>query len=418
MEWLFVAVCGMLFAAQWALHRKVSAPGTLFSGLWFAILALYACHWMPFDDVSPETLLIIALSVFCFGLGEALDLAMEPRERSVALEAAKRLRPPSEVSPLRRRALYLLMDAALAYQCVKALQVVALLRGGADFGLIRSQFLQVGAGVIENATDYYVNLFIVGGVRLAATAIAVAETYAGRGRLRLWIQAALLTALSVIIGGGRLPLYDLLVFLVVAALASENRRGRWATALAVCLLAAGIGYLSAVRQAEFTLAQTVYNNFVICVPLMDQMIGRARRLGDVTWGALALRGLIEPVGVLLTRLGVPATIPAYLTMADYTNVFYDVGKNLRANAYVSSHFYFWMDGRYAGVAAGNALFGLVCHAFYRGLRREMGGRALALYLVVADVLLRSMIRLEFAQGAFVYSLILIALLYRPSEARP
>ncbi|MDO4354937.1 MAG: oligosaccharide repeat unit polymerase [Clostridia bacterium] len=409
MEWLFVAVCGLLFAAMWMLHRSAAAPGVLFSGLWFAILGLYACRWMPFDDVSPETLLIIALGVFCFGAGEALGMALEP-------ERADELPPPLS-GPLRRRALYLLMDAALAYQCVKALQVALLLRAGADFGLIRSQFLQVGAGVIENATDYYVNLFVIGGIRLAGMAIAVAETYAGRGSLRLWIQAALMTALAVVIGGGRLPLYDLLVFLVVAALVSENRRGRWATALAVCLLASGIGYLSAVRQAEYSLAEIAYNNFVLCVPLMDQMIARARRLGDVTWGALTLRGLIEPVGVLLTRLGLPVTVPAYLTMTGYTNVFYDVGKGLRANAYVSSHFYFWMDGRYVGVVLGNALFGLVCQRFYRRLRRERDGRALALYLVVADVLLRSMIRLEFAQGAFVYSMILIALLYRAPEGR-
>lgn len=387
-------------------EKDVVNPLTLFFGFWFALTALAAMRLYGLFEASARAYLVIVLGLGGFLLGYVLvRLVMgrfDGRRRAKAAGTSPML--AADRYRLNYPLLYVLYGIVLAYLVYRAVTVVGLLKSGHTLSMIRDAYFFAATEGDSPSVLRFVQTYVINMLIYVLLAVGFVDFFAGERKRLLLALTFAIVVLNALENGGRLVLYRFAANAVVGYLLfirfnhklRSNRLVRWA--ILAIPIAAAVGML-AITQFRSTSVKTVYFYFSGCVYFLGERMGVADLAGHSTHGFATFGGLVRPVFVALDNLGILRYPQAYLETTEVLRSYVEPGvmisPEMYYNAYVTPFFYFYLDGRLPAVIAGSVLYGALCGAAYHRVRTLPNVKNAAVYLLLAEELLTSMIRWQF-----------------------
>ena len=182
--------------------------------------------------------------------------------------------------------------------------------------------------------------------------------------------------------------------------------------LAICSLV----YITGIRQGKGNFWLALYNDYTCSIRLLDICVKQVNQSKDITWGINSIKGIIEPFTSILSSryFGRIISIPnAFITMSKYGNDFIDIGSGHLNNAYVSTFFYFYLDGRLIGVIFFSMICGFLSSLYYnRIVSKEYKMVDLCFYFLIISMIFRSMISFQLASPNYFWAFVFLFLLYK------
>jgi O-antigen ligase len=112
----------------------------------------------------------------------------------------------------------------------------------------------------------------------------------------------------------------------------------------------------------------------------------------------------------LNRLGLPvANFSSYVQSLLYVENRIAIGPTSSMNAFVSQFYYMYVDGGVMGVVIGMMIYGIVSHNLYKKAKNLTSARGMALYFLIVETIVTSMVRFQFTNIAFAMSVFYILL---------
>lgn len=134
------------------------------------------------------------------------------------------------------------------------------------------------------------------------------------------------------------------------------------------------------------------------------------------YGFGSLQGFIFPVFYVLKnvlKIPLPTNIEIINDLITRTDtVFVWPGERVTANAYVSLYWFFYLDGRLCGIIIGSFLIGYFSSKMYRKFICNKSERSFTLYCFWFNVVVFSLVRVQFTNVSFALALIYTCFLYK------
>ena len=390
--------------------NDLAHPIFFFSAFWLLILFMAFLRLRGYYAADNFTLLIYLIGIisFCFG---GLILG----EKCLVINEKKTINDNKET--LNYRLFYIVCLFVLVYSSMKFMRVLPLIQHGLSFAEIRALYWTLGSGITTNALDYFIDNTINKGLQLVVIVVVISEIARGNNNRKLIMFLIPIIILTAAISGGRLVFFDLVICIIMAFVVYK-RKVRLSSKAKKMIITSGtiavIGmiYLTIQRQGHEGFLMALYGNFTLNVPLMNHAVSMVKDTGDITYGMIFFRGLIEPISTVFQAFNLIKTPDSFITLSKYTVPFFDIGGGNRANAYTSAFFYFYLDGRLIGVFLGSTIYGMFCTNFYNKMKKNLSTKNVAMFLLVTDTIFRTMISFSFSIPSYVLALIVIPLLYK------
>jgi oligosaccharide repeat unit polymerase len=410
LEYLVIVACIIMAFVSYVYRRDLFNPIFLFSAFWAVIMFLASLRWRGEYKADFYTMLIYLIGIVSFCLG-----CFFIGKRQLVLYKFETV--DSSESKLNYSLIYAICTFVLIYSTMKFMRVIPLMRQGVSMGEIRALYWTVGSGITTNALDYFIDNAINKGFQLVVMVVASAEIASGNKSRFLIFSAVATTVLTAATSGGRMVFLDFIVLIVMSFLFYNrkvyiSRKVKRIIVVACCIGVICMIYLTSVRQGSVSVLEALYADFTCNVPLMNQVILRVQETGDMTYGSTFFGGVIGPIAAILQYFGLIIQPQSISILSTYTVPFYDVGGGNTANAYTSSFFYFYLDGRILGVIIGDIIYGIICSNFYNKMKRNLNCKNVAIYLLIINTIFKTMIRFSFSIPSYVIAIILIPIIYR------
>jgi len=232
---------------------------------------------------------------------------------------------------------------------------------------------------------------------------------------RLFISGIVIVILQVIIDAGRMGVVQWLFCVVFIYLFSSQNKfnGRISSKVKLRIIILSIicfvvlVYLSSLREIENTIS-SFYTYICGCLPYMDARLQTVDNSRVLTYGASAIFGLITIISWLLSIVGIyPAFFTTVTKMASVQEKYF-IGAKIEFNAFVTTFYHFYIDGRWIGVIIGMLIYGYLCGRCYKHMTRNTNSKTIYIYTLILVGLLFSMVRFPFVKTNYV-----LALCYTP-----
>lgn len=411
---------GLLGAFAYIHEKRWYSPIVFICIEWFLIVFFSEYGGLGYYPSSGYALLMVFMGVLSFVVGGLFVRKKKQNQR--VYETTKEL---SSIVEENKYLIYALLAIATLY-CVWKMSQIGLnvLRMRSAFAVYRLSWLDGGA--FANAREEFVyNNIILPSVYLNII-IACIDFSVGKTNKLQTIITILCVGLIVIFSGGRMILMDLAVMLVIAMILNKRRlnlkklrKQRKYLILALIVVLLLLNKISMDRQA-LNLLQVAMGNFSLSLPLLSHTISMAASNGDITYGVIFVRGVLDLFLSVLSFLGIDAWPNAYQTLSKYTTPFFVIGEGIRANAYTTSFFYFYLDARWVGVILFSGIFGYFSETLYRNaLRDKQQGNTdqynTALFLLGFSVVLRTFYNYSYSRLTYIIIFILIYFAINPKR---
>jgi len=259
--------------------------------------------------------------------------------------------------------------------------------------------------------NYFAKPFSVAIIPLAAIAVFKRDTN------KIFVVFTIIIIIeSVFIDGGRFVIYFLACNFFVAykffgktfQSRTEKRKGRFIITIAIIVSFAFIWVVS-VSRGIADIGQSLYHYVCGCVPHLDLRIQEVLHNGSITYGYASNNGIIEFILTMFENIGI--SFPnSYIQARALMNVENIVNISKTGfgsfNAFVGPFFYLYLDFRWIGIIFGMGLYGFSSYYFYKS-SKQTKIRKLAIYMLLAQGLFSSMVRLQFNNMYYVLGFVYI-----------
>lgn len=418
-------VCAVVCLCAYALEGNVYNPVFLMSGLWSIIMCLANMKLYGMFGASSLTYILIALGIVCFAVGAAINkqkyyvLGEKGRQR---LQKYARSEGNNEINYRLLHLLCVLSVVVMIYPAVQSMKQLIL------YGITMNDIRSDNSLTYSNALLKMISNYIARPFSFAIIPIFAAEVIAGKKRDRVVTLCTILIVIErVLMEGGRMIILTVVINLLLAVQMNrrvEKRkeieyerkpRKKWLLIVLVIVVAfTGIYWVSlsrGIQSDEFLFS--LYAYLCGCVPNLSIRLDNVLSHGEHTYGLASLNGYFAFIFSVFDHLGF-GTPQFYRHAQSLMNV--ESGVQIRAygsahfNAFVGPYFYMYLDGGILGVMFGMAIYGAVSNHFYKMFRNYHRKRDFIMYLLIAQGLINSMVRIQFVNTyyamAFVYLFIL------------
>lgn len=394
---------------------------------WFFIVIFAEFGGLGYYRASVKSLLIVTIGIASFvGGGFAIEKYYSKR-KVVKHAAPKRIAGYLKELHYNQWILWGTLSIAVVYCAWKGIQLgVDVIGESKGFGQIRVSWLTGGAfsGAKE---EFLYNNIILPSVYINMLMVAVDFTLSRLNKLQTGLTL-LCIMLIVFFSGARMILMD---FVVAVALAffinrkylnlSNFKRNLIVSGVALVAIALILNKICIDRQSK-NLIQVAMGNFSLALPLLSKVVDMADAAGDVTFGHLFVRGIVELILSVPAALNIDLWPAAYQTLSKYTNDFFYIGETVRANAYVTPFFYFYLDARWLGVVLLSGIFGAFSQKLYLDVKVECRSENVMQYrrikyIVGMLAVLRTFYNYSYSRVTFVMIFVLLLLLLREDWLR-
>ena len=373
------------------LTKKWINPLSVFSGIWTVILFLSILGLNGLKTANYNTYYIICAGVISFAVGYLLTY-----KSKVFFSFNKKRTFTDGKYVLQYQIIYILGIICIVYFAIKLLSVVSLYLSGNGLAAIRVLAQSEGAattsgGKLINA----VRVLIIMPYAYAIIPITAMEIWFGKKNKKILFICFAIIALRVLSEGGRISIIYFALHLLIGFsflesygkamqdIAKKIRRNRKKLKIGVFLLVI-ILIIASLSRSVSSLTTVTYYYFSMQPYMQEvwsQIVDDAHLIG---YGVGSFNGFIFPFLYLFKNiLGIPfpthfnqiynmilATDSQWQIISSY---------HTRANAYVGTFWYFYLDGRVIGVILLSFLYGVMGGRLYSKAKRHTNVRSVCVY---------------------------------------
>ncbi|MCC8067336.1 MAG: oligosaccharide repeat unit polymerase [Lachnospiraceae bacterium] len=417
---IICVVCAI--AAYIAGSRIVMNPVTVFCSVWAVVLFLSGLHLYTMYLPSDHTYLMITSGIVCFVLG---CLVYQTFAGMYSLTAGGR--PISgfhsrQEDVLRYRLTYVLLILSIAVALRNLAGVAASLN---SFSLSSVQTL-LQSGDYENGLSPVMkalSILVVQPVGFAVPAVVAVDWWKGRKDRVLLLLAVIYMLLRMLSSANRTALILFFLYLIVVPIVGSyggvREERRKMVRLAAPLIAVGIIAFVLMSLSRGASLRTLYLDFAMAPEMfeiwagkIDEAMVRGNGLTGIFGWVYALFYVIKNASLnLIPMPELVQTLYDWIQLTDTKWVW--PGESIRANAYVSIFWSFYVDGRWMGIIVEMFLFGIFAAAAYRRATILYTRKGMALYCIMFYALAFSFVRYQFSLSKVALAVFYIAfVLYR------
>lgn len=413
------------------ISKKWYNPMTLFCGLWAFIcvlsgLRLYGMY--PFSN-RPYIVVLLGSIGFCFGY-----LACLIKRRKIIIRFSQKKDYGQCEYFIDEKFLLICSAITTIFYTIIAIRVLTIIASGLSAALIRDLYFEGSDLMYGSALLQKIDTFIIRPMMFAFIPVNVIY-FLQKKRLNI-INILFLVNVTLysIITFGRMVIAHIIISLIIGTLImgvslEEDTKKKLMNIfkkyiLPFCIvLFIAIYKISNMRQSEksnpILFGEQFYSYLTVVMPLMDNCLDYIDNNKLSTDGIMFVRGILSFIMAFVHKLGIRFPLLDQATsIIDYTQEFVPVFPGRVYNAFVSMFFAFYVDFREIGVFIGSAFYGWIMNTSFKSTNTK-NIKALAIYLMLMQSLVKSFIRWEFVRLdyclAFIWLFIWIRKKYISSE---
>jgi oligosaccharide repeat unit polymerase len=413
---LFCLVATILSAGT---NKKKISPVTMFYGIWTVITGFYSLNIYGYFSVSTQTVEIIAVGLFAWGVGASLSSAVKVRVRDIDS-------PISESKEV-------FLKPNLRYKIALVITLLVLLTSATQgvLFLFQGYSLQdiryILRGDVVGATDTLATMYIYVASPLSYLIIHYCSVriFYDYHKMRALVVLVVITVLTLITEGGRFILYfvgiDLLVILFYKAkernklLLNDTKKKKSRSVIVFGIIALICGFIIITMNRGSEIFNTIYSYMCGCIPLLDVKIAQFTELGEYSYGFTSLNGFIRPVATLLRSIGIIHELPTNVQLAEKILSIVETPSYISDtsvyNGFVSMFYAFFVDFGILGVIILSFLWGLICERTYIRFNKTKQSRDMLIYLLILQALSALMLRFMFVSISYALSFVYFILIF-------
>lgn len=407
-------------------EQNIYNPIVLFSGFFGFISLLASFQLYGMNKTSDKAYLIIVLGVLGFICGAVFYKCVFSRFKISNLKSSG----IGHHDTINTKLLFIAVLCMTIYITIRFTSILPLLLKGVPFDYIR--MIYFGAefdGVSINHTTAVLEMFLNLPILYAVIPIIAVDLVSGKEReigKGILILAVIWISLSTIVSGGRVLFYIVGVVLFFAALIVKKKlrisRRVKISILLILIGAIAFMYFMSIKRnksGEYDFLYSVYVYFSGALPHMSYRLETIDFSNKFTYGMTFVSGLLRPPMIIYKWLfgSFPAVYQQTIDIGVELQSAVDIGTGQTYNAFATSFFYFFYDLGYIGVIVDSILYGIICEYFYIKMKRKMTKMNIALYLLIIQGILTSMIRYPFVLFYYTYAFAYLLLFYSKNKFR-
>lgn len=416
-------VSGILLFLAWILYKKnetIAAPEVLFCIEWGFISFLASLRLFGLYDVSWLTWLIVLIGSisFLFGVsfGKKIKVKYSINEEKTGGNIDGFL--------MSKKCFWILLAIMTIYVLYDFSQTYQYLVAGYSLGQIREASVGmseiVGYNRRTGALAEYIEL-IIGVVELLVVASGITYFISDvKKNYKIMLGVLLFETLYALTNGGRYRLAYIIIETLVGYFMYKSIQGRmqleipkalkrWIKRILVFIIVM-ILIITLMRGAETSeLLQKYYRYICGNMVFLDVHIKKLNEMGYWSVSYAGLYGFWSVILPILNNLGItyPINYLETITRVMDTQTFQKIGENLVTNAFITPFYHIYADFRWIGLVIGIFIFGSIAGNVYKKARYYADGKHIAFYLILAQMIFKTLQTYPFASKNYVVVLVLI-----------
>ena len=410
-------------------ERKVLNPISTMNFMWGGIIFLSSLMLYTLHQAREEVYGWIFIGLIAYTIGYYL-FKLFSKNGKVRFRIGKSC-PKDGTVCVNYQRVYILYFICIAYILYRMARYGAAIIS-AGFNLSAISAVMSGASVGDTGLINAIGFLVATPLFLPLTIFFAVDFWMGKRDKKVLILTIIMTLGRIIIYGGRHPVIQLFVVMIVAltfsyskyqnqfyekAKAFRKRKGLLPTILAGVL---AFGYLTFTKTTAAS--KTLYLDFAM-QPYMFQYW--ADNLGNqCAYGFASLFGFVHPILYVLKNLfRIFADMPEFFSsifnnIQDTFNTWIPIGTTLRANAYASSFWYLYYDGREIGIVLGMFIWGVASFISFIKAKRHTSLLSVAHYAMMVEAIIYTFTDMEFYKASYVLGFFYLDfLIYRKKHHR-
>lgn len=420
-------LCLFFFFFSIKRERNFANPLTLFSFVWALVFLFSSMQLYTLDAADYQTYFLLLLGTISFILGCLIAKSIKVQRWTLG-KHAKGKDCLLKTSLLRYKVVYFLLSICIVYYLVSFFFVFSHL-DVYNLGNVQSALQEENIVFKNSKIVSALALLVIFPLTTAAPAIAAADMWYGRKDKFLMIEICCLLLLRTLSSANRSGLIILFVYLIVLGLLKQSltgknvgnvKKNKKIVTRAFVVGAVIFSVLTISRGAE--IFRNIYCNFGMPPMMFEMWQTDVDARNWIGYGTASLNGFLNSFFYVLKNAFFVDIIPDVVKKMYDVIVLTDVewkyiGSRLRANAYVSMFWFFYLDFRMIGIVLGSVLYGFFVTFVYEKLKKNPSSRVASMYCLVIYGVMFSFVRFQFAMGAYSLALMYIVFLcYRKGRA--
>ena len=412
-----IIVCLCIGVAWRRSEKNYYNPAALMGILWGIICFMANLRSYGLYAASDYTYFLITLGIAFFGLGSYVAKSLKVK---FSRGSIPRLANPSCECEINYTVVRILCVVSVFLLLPSAISSAKLLMSGMDMSDIRTgEVVEKGGNIVI----VLINNYIVRPFSFAILPIFAVEFFVSKKRdTTITICSIIIIIERVLIEGGRFIIaYILCALLVSFAVTKRKKKIKksivitfW-TIVAVSVIAI---YIVTLSRGTEEIGRSLYAYICGCVPHLSIRLDAMQNLDTYTFGLSSMNGIVHYIASIFENLG--ASYPDFLMeVRELINVedkvvISDMGGQF--NAFVSPIYYMYIDGREIGVMIGMFIYGFVSYRLYAKLKQNIYPRDLAIYLLIVQGLVTTMVRIQFSVTYYTIAFFFIVFLINQKKS--
>jgi oligosaccharide repeat unit polymerase len=419
-----LVLCAIIYS--YLKENNIYNPLVLFCGFMGLISVLASFQFYGLNKTSEKAYLIIILGIFGFIIGTRMYRVFF---RNIKTNFPKNGIKVEHNIP-RTKLLFIAVLGMTIFSAYRFAGILPLILQGYALDYIRLVYFGVefdGIGISH--TTAVIEMFLNLPLLYALVPIIALDLVSGRDRKLsrfTLILAIIWISLTTVVSGGRATLYIVGVELVFAALIlnrkfkiSNKTKKNILLIIITAIIFMFYMTVNRTKTGEYDIFYSLYVYFSGSMPHMSYRLDTIDFSNHYTYGMTFFSGLLRPFMIIYKWIfgSFPDLYQRTLDIGVLLQSAVDIGTGKTFNAFVPSFFYFYFDYGYVGVIMDSILYGIVSEYFYIKMKFNMTKRNIALYLLIIQGMLTSMIRYPFILVHYTMAFFVIYIFYRRTRVK-
>lgn len=414
-------VSGILVFLAWILYKKngtIAAPEVLFCVEWSFISFLASLRLFGLYEVSWMTWMIVLVGSVSFLFGISFG------ERIIVKYSVSEERENVDVFLMSKKCFWIFLIIMTIYVLYDFSQTYQYLAAGYSLGQIREASVGmseiVGYNRRTGALAEYIEI-IVGVMELLVVASGITYFISDvKKNYKMILGVLFFETLYALTNGGRYGLAYIIIETLVGYFIYKSIKGqmqislpkavkRWMKRILLFIISM-ILIITLMRGAETSeLIQKYYRYICGNMVFLDLHINKLNEMGYWSVSYAGLYGFWSIILPVLNSLGItyPVNYLETITKVMDTQTFQKIGDNLVTNAFITPFYHIYADFRWVGLVIGMFIFGSIAGNVYKKARYYADGEHIAYYLILAQMIFKTLQTYPLASKNYVVVLILI-----------
>lgn len=422
-----ICIIVMFFSVFLNWYRKKSWISllTIFVAIWTMILCFSKLQWYDMVSVSQKIYNIVCIGCMMFVVGYTISSYLKIRFVFSKNKSNYLRHPKYEINS---KVLLVILIIVFVFESFIGIRVAGVLLSGGSFNLIHDMAGGYAeTALLNSAFESYMDVLVIMPCVFSVIPISLIMLFDKRIKYK-WLLFSLFAAdlfLYILVHGGRVAiLYIVVDIILLYYLYGHKMKRKTKRKIIIAVLAAitVVVFLTLIRKgvsagdksAGEAVGSSIYKYFSASMPLMDYWVDVIDEQQFQSYGMAFLHGVLNFFDIFLSKIGISFDLlnqtSFYIGQTESTFLYglYDHGS---FNAFVSVFYFFYMDFRWVGVIVGSLFFGFFCHRVER-LANKNNLLNSALYLLIAQSVLKSFGRWEFYLTSYCLSFLFLRICFK------